>query len=143
MIKKNRSLIKFTFASDYRGGLVAIDFEKQLPFNPKRFFTTFDVPSDAVRGEHAHFECDQVLFAIAGEIRVLLNDGFHRQEFLLDDPTVGLYVPKLTWGTQEHLTSSSILGVFASRVYEESDYIRNFDSYFELVRHNRFDRKTH
>ena len=64
---------------------------------------------------------------------VLLNDGFHSQEFILDDPTVGLYVPKLTWGSQESLMPSSILGVFASHVYEESDYIRDFDSYIELV----------
>jgi UDP-2-acetamido-3-amino-2,3-dideoxy-glucuronate N-acetyltransferase len=134
--KKNWGLFQFTFASDYRGDLVAIDFDKQLPFKPKRFFTTFNVPNGAVRGEHAHFECDQVLLAIAGEVRVLLDDGFNRQEFMLDDPTVGLYVPKLTWGSQESLTPSSILGVFASHVYEEADYIRDFDRYIKLIRQN-------
>lgn len=127
------TLIEFTFAADSRGDLVAIEFQKQLPFEPKRFFATYNVPPTAVRGEHAHIKCDQVLFALAGEIRVLLNDGVHTQEFLLDDPTIGPYVPKLTWGTQESLNSSSILGVFASHPYEESDYIRSFDEFVKFV----------
>ena len=126
-------LIRFTFASDARGDLLAIEFEKQLPFEPKRFFTTYNVPITAVRGEHAHIECEQVLFALAGSIRVLLDNGVITQEFLLDDPTIGLYVPKQIWGTQESLSSSSILGVFASHAYEESDYIRSFDAFLELV----------
>jgi UDP-2-acetamido-3-amino-2,3-dideoxy-glucuronate N-acetyltransferase len=134
MKKNNWNMLKFTLASDFRGDLVAIDFEKQLPFSPKRFFYTFNVPNTALRGEHAHIECEQVLIAIAGKIRVLLNDGSQNKEFILDDPAVGLYVPKFTWASQESQTSSSILGVFASHVYEESDYIRNFDSYIELVR---------
>ena len=126
-------LIRFTFASDNRGDLLAIELQNQLPFEPKRFFATYNVPSTAVRGEHAHIECEQVLFALAGSIRVLLNDGVCNQEFLLDDPTIGLYIPNHIWGTQESLSSSSILGVFASHAYEESDYIRSFDEFLHLV----------
>jgi UDP-2-acetamido-3-amino-2,3-dideoxy-glucuronate N-acetyltransferase len=134
MTCKNWSLIKFFRTSDNRGNLVAIDFEKQLPFIPKRFFVTFDVPSETVRGEHAHLECAQVLLPIAGRIHVLLNDGFQSQEYTLDDPSVGLYIPKLIWSTQKSLGSSSVLGVFASHAYEESDYIRNFEKFVEFVR---------
>ena len=126
-------LIQFTFASDYRGDLVAIEFRNQLPFQPERFFATYNVPAIAVRGEHAHIECDQVLLPLAGKTRVVLSDGFQQHEFLLEDPTVGLYVPKLTWGTQQSLTASSILGVFASHAYEESDYIRNYANFLEKV----------
>ncbi len=129
-------LIRFTFASDTRGDLLAIELQNQLPFKPKRFFATYNVPSATVRGEHAHIECEQVLFALAGRIRILLHDGVRNQEFLLDDPAIGLYVPKQIWGTQESLSSSSILGVFASHPYEDSDYIRSFDAFLELV-HNR------
>ena len=128
------NLIKFTFASDHRGDLLAIEFQKQLPFDPKRFFATYNVPNTAIRGEHAHLECGQVLFALAGEIRVTLDNGFQTDEFLLDDPTVGLFIPKLTWGTQQSLTTSAILGVFASHVYDESDYLRNYDQFLERVR---------
>ena len=134
MMDKKWGLIGFTLASDSRGDLVAIEFEKQLPFRPNRFFTTFNVPNKALRGEHAHVNCEQVLVAIAGKIRVLLNDGSHSQEFILDDPNIGLYIPKLVWGTQESLEPSSVLGVFASHNYEESDYIRNFDSFINLVK---------
>ena len=133
MSNENWRLIQFTFASDSRGDLLAIEFQKQLPFEPKRFFATYNVPSVAVRGEHAHLECHQVLLAIAGKIRVVLTDGIRTEEFLLDDPTVGLYVPKLTWGTQESLISSSILGVFASHDYDELDYIRNYDQFLMRV----------
>lgn len=133
MTDKKSCLIEFFRTSDHRGNLFAVDFEKQLPFYPKRFFATFDVPTDALRGEHAHLECDQVLIAIAGEIHVLVNDGFYIQEFTLNDPSVGLYIPKLTWSTQQSLSPSSVLGVFASHLYEESDYIRNFDKFLGIV----------
>lgn len=112
---------------------MAIEFQKQLPFEPKRFFATYNVPNLAVRGEHAHLVCQQVLLALAGEIRVTLNNGFETEEFLLDDPTVGLYIPELTWGTQESVNSSAILGVFASHHYEDSDYVRVFDDFLKLM----------
>ena len=127
------SLIRFTHNSDSRGNLMAIEFQRQLPFMPKRFFATYHVPIIAVRGKHAHIQCEQVLLALAGEIRVLLDDGFSTQEFLLDDPTVGLYVPKLIWGSQESLAPSSILGVFASHDYEESDYVKDYDEFLRIV----------
>ena len=127
-------LNKFTVASDTRGDLLAIEFDGQLPFVPKRFFATYNVPPLVIRGEHAHINCEQILVALAGEIRVRLDDGFQTQEFILDDPSIGLFVPKLTWGTQESLTSHSILGVFASHAYDELDYLRIYDQFLEIVR---------
>jgi UDP-2-acetamido-3-amino-2,3-dideoxy-glucuronate N-acetyltransferase len=132
-MNKSWDLIKFTYASDKRGDLVAVDFNKQLPFCPKRFFTTFNVPNSMVRGEHAHLECEQVLVAIKGKIKVFLSDGINSEEFHLEDPTVGLYVPALIWGTQTSQSSGSILGVFASLPYDESDYIRNYAQFLERI----------
>jgi UDP-2-acetamido-3-amino-2,3-dideoxy-glucuronate N-acetyltransferase len=134
MKDKKWSLIDFTFASDHRGDLVAIDFEKHLPFDPKRFFTTFGVPSDAVRGEHAHYECEQVLVVLKGEIRISLTNGHESEVFHLKSPSMGLFLPSMIWGVQESLNSSSVLGVFASHPYDEADYIRNYEQYLREIK---------
>jgi hypothetical protein len=133
MNKKEWKLIEFTFVKDKRGDLIAIDFEKQLPFFPKRFFSTFNVPNSTVRGSHAHFECEQVLVALKGEVLVSLTNGHESEEILLSSPSTGLFMPSMVWGTQEALDSSSVLGVFASHAYDDADYIRNYDHYLKEV----------
>jgi hypothetical protein len=126
-------LIHFTFASDIRGDLVAIDLENQLPFRPVRFFSTSNVPVGTVRGSHAHLNCHQVFIALCGEILVTLDDGYSEQSFLLNQPSVGLYVCNLVWGTQKSLTINSVLGVFASHLFSESDYVREYSKFKQLI----------
>jgi UDP-2-acetamido-3-amino-2,3-dideoxy-glucuronate N-acetyltransferase len=126
-------LIEFTSAKDKRGDLVSVDFEKQLPFLPKRFFSTFNVPNSVVRGSHAHYECEQVLVALKGQVLVSLTNGSDTEEILLSSPSIGLFLPSMVWGTQESLDSSSVLGVFASHAYDDADYIKNYDQYLREV----------
>lgn len=125
-------LLRFTEASDLRGDLSAVLFAEQLPFTPQRFFSVFNVGSDKVRGEHAHLNCEQVLVVLAGSVSVLIDDGEIRQELRLSDPSLGLYLPAMTWGSQFNFSEDSVLGVFASDPYDPDDYIR---SYEEFLRH--------
>ena len=124
-------LIDFTRASDLRGDLSAVSFPKQLPFTPQRFFSVFNVGSDKVRGEHAHLNCEQVLVALAGSVSVLIDDGTTRQEVRLSDPSVGLYLPAMTWGSQFNFSEDSVLGVFASDSYDPDDYIRSYEEFLK------------
>lgn len=126
-------LLKLTRVDDLRGGLIASDFASQLPFQPRRAFVVFDVPSADVRGEHAHRECSQVLIAIRGSMHALADDGVHRQEFVLDRPEVALHMPAMTWGTQYRYSADAVLLVFASHSYDSTDYVRNYDEFIVLA----------
>ena len=122
-------LIAFDGASDMRGDLMVVSLEKGLPFVPQRFFAVYGVPSEDVRGEHAHRRCEQVLVCLSGSVRAVVDDGTSRQEFLLDDPRVGLYMPAMTWGTQYRYSPEAVMGVFASLPYDEGDYLRTYDEF--------------
>lgn len=118
---------------DMRGDLSVGEFEKDLPFSPKRYFLVFNVPSREVRGEHAHKKCHQFLICVRGSCGVLLDNGRERRELLLDSPTVGIYVPPMIWGTQYRYSEDAVLLVFASHIYDPADYIRSYDEYISLV----------
>ncbi|MFC4172891.1 WxcM-like domain-containing protein [Microvirga sp. GCM10011540] len=116
-------------AKDLRGELSVGEFERDLPFTPKRYFLVFNVPSREVRGEHAHKACDQFLICVRGSCGVLLDDGHVRREVTLDRPGLGVYMPAMTWGTQYRYSSDAVLLVFASHYYDADDYIRSYDEF--------------
>ena len=77
------------FVEDMRGNLSVGEYHRDIPFVPKRYFLVFDVPTPEVRGEHAHKLCHQFLICVRGSCRVLLDDGTHRREIMLDRPDLG------------------------------------------------------
>lgn len=111
---------------DLRGDLLAREYGKDLPFIPERYFIVFDVPSKEVRGEHAHRVCKQFLVCLKGSVSVVCDDGTNRQEFVLDSPELGLYVPPMVWSIQYKYTADALLLVLASHAYDSADYIRNY-----------------
>lgn len=127
------SLHRFTFVEDLRGNLAAGDFEKELPFQPKRHFLVFGVPGREVRGEHAHHKCHQFLIAPHGSVAVVADDGAARREVLLDHPSLGFYLPPLTWGIQYKYSADAVLLVFASNPYDPNDYIRDYDEFLKVL----------
>lgn len=114
---------------DIRGSLSAGEFDRQLPFIPKRYFLVFDVPSQETRGEHAHKKCHQFLICVKGSVRVLADDGKHRQEFTLNSPSSGIHLSPMIWGTQYRYSSDAVLLVFASEHYDNADYIRDYNDF--------------
>lgn len=115
--------------SDMRGALSVGDFHADLPFVPQRYFTVFNVPSQETRGEHAHRRCHQFLICVHGSVRVLADDGQHREEFTLDSSSLGIHLPPMTWGTQYRYSSDAVLLVFASEAYDATEYIRSYDEF--------------
>ena len=126
-------LFELPFISDPRGNLTVGEFERTIPFRPKRYFMTFDVPDARMRGEHAHRECEQFLVCVRGSCAVVVDDGSRREEFLLDRPTLGIHVPPMIWATEYKHTSDSTLMVFASHYYDPGDYIRDYREFLELA----------
>lgn len=132
-------LLHVTVASDLRGSLAAVEFNTDLPFTPKRFFAVFGVPSTNVRGEHAHYKCEQFLVCFSGSVSCIVDDGTSRAEYLLDNPGIGLHIPALNWGTQYRYSTDSVLGVFASQPYDPNDYIRDYDEFLSVRRSQPID----
>ena len=120
--------------ADLRGNLVAGEIGRFLPFDVKRFFVVHGVSSRQIRGQHAHRKCHQFLVCVRGSCRVIADDGRHRQEFLLDTPARGVYVPPKTWGVQYDYSADAALLVFASHVYDPADYVRDYEAFLRLVR---------
>ena len=127
-------LLKLPSTSDIRGSLTVGEFSRTIPFNVKRYFVVFDVPSAETRGEHAHRKCHQCLTCIHGTMRAIVDDGTAREEFLLDRPDMVLYVPPMIWGTQYQYSKDATLLVLASEFYEKDDYIRSYDEFLSLVK---------
>lgn len=120
--------------ADMRGDLSAAEFPKDIPFEPKRYFIVFDVPSAEIRGEHAHRRCDQFLVCVKGSCAVLADDGRAREEIRLDRPEVGVRLPPMTWGVQYKYSPDAVLLVFASEHYDPADYIRSYDEFLALAK---------
>ena len=118
---------------DMRGSLTVCEFERQVPFVPRRTFMVFDVPSREVRGEHAHLRCHQFLICVRGSCAVVADDGTSKVEVTLDTPNLGLYLPPLTWGIQYKYSSDALLMVFASDYYEPTDYIRSYSEFLATI----------
>jgi acetyltransferase-like isoleucine patch superfamily enzyme len=114
---------------DLRGALSVGEFDKDLPFAPKRYFLVHDVVSERIRGEHAHIRCQQFLICIHGACSLIADDGKNRQEFRLDRPNLGVYLPPKVWGVQYKFTRDAVLLVFASEHYDPEDYVRNYDEF--------------
>jgi UDP-2-acetamido-3-amino-2,3-dideoxy-glucuronate N-acetyltransferase len=118
---------------DMRGNLMAAEFAQNLPFQPKRCFFVYDVPSHKIRGEHAHKNCEQFLIAVHGELSVVVDDGVQRKEIRLDRPSMGLYMPAKIWGIQYKFSSDAVLAVFASHPYQSEDYIRVYSDFLRYI----------
>ena len=114
---------------DLRGSLAVADVEGSLPFKPKRFFVVYGVPSEEVRGEHAHRKCHQFLICVRGSVKLVLDDGTTREEVMLDHPSFGVHISPMVWATQYGYSKDAVLLVFASESYDAADYIRNYDDW--------------
>lgn len=118
---------------DVRGHLTVGEFGRELPFIPRRYFITFQIPSQQTRGEHAHRHCEQFLVCVSGRCSVAVDDGEHQAEYCLDRTTMGIYVPPMVWATEFRHSPDSSLLVFASHPYDAGDYIRDYQEFRTLV----------
>lgn len=126
-------LVRMPLIEDLRGALTFGEINQHLPFEPKRYFIVFDVPSREVRGEHAHLELHELLICIRGSCSVYLDDGISHDEIALSTPTMGLHIPPMVWGVQYKYSPDAILLVLASDIYKADDYIRDYDEFIKLL----------
>ncbi|PPU77916.1 isomerase [Xanthomonas cucurbitae] len=119
--------------ADMRGSLSVGDFDSFLPFNARRYFLVYGVPTQETRGEHAHKRCHQFLVCVSGSVRVLADDGTRRIDVELNSPNQGIHLPPMIWGTQYKYSKDAVLLVFASEPYDTDEYIRDYSSFKSLT----------
>lgn len=127
--------IKYMFQphGDERGQLVALEEFKDIPFNIKRVYFMYDTNKDVRRGYHAHKKLEQILVCIHGTCKILLDNGIEKKVIPLEKPYEGLYVPNNMWREMYDFSHDAVLLVLASELYDESDYIRNYDEFLKII----------
>jgi len=118
--------------NDPRGGLSSIEATIDIPIEIKRIFYMHHVVTD--RGGHAHTDTDQVIIAMSGTIKIRLFDGNHTEEYIMDDCTKGLYVPRLTFIDLYDFSSGAVCLVLANTHYDMRKSLRNMHDYLEYLK---------
>lgn len=123
----------FTEHGDQRGQLIAVEGERDIPFPIRRVYYMYGVGEGVRRGYHAHKELEQILLCMHGSCKVLLDDGSERKSVLLDNPGTGLYIGHATWREIYDFSPGAVLVVLASEIYDERDYIRDYDEFLNYL----------
>lgn len=125
-------LIDFPVLGDNRGKLVVIEGNRHVPFEIKRVYYIYGTSPDVARGFHAHKELRQVAVCLSGQCRIVMDDGSKKKDVILNSPSQALLVDKMQWHEMYDFSSDCVLMVLASNVYDESDYIRDYESFISL-----------
>lgn len=100
-----------------------------IPFPIKRVYYILDADPKKVRGFHAHKKTKQVIFCIQGDIKLVLDNGKKRKKIFLDQPNIGVLIDKMIWHEMKDFKKETILLVLASKVFDEKDYIRDYEKF--------------
>jgi oxalate decarboxylase/phosphoglucose isomerase-like protein (cupin superfamily) len=123
------AIIPLPKAGDRKGYITAVNNYREIPFNVRRIFYLYDIPSGESRGGHAHKECHQLIIAASGSFEILLDDGLAKRVVALNRPDSGLHVPPGIWASEINFASGSVCLVLASDEYSEEDYLRNYQDF--------------
>jgi len=134
VITINNLLLTKTTGDEKIGFLSFFESNKDIPFEIKRIYYTYNVPVNTKRGMHAHKELNQVLWCPYGEIEVILDNGREKKNYLLNSPDKALLVGKGIWHEMLWKKENSVLCVAASEYYDENDYIRDYNEFLKYVK---------
>ncbi len=134
---KDCKIIELPKIADPRGNLTFIEGNGHIPFDIKRVYYLYDVPGGETRGGHAHKNLQQFIIAMNGSFDVVLDDGKEKKRFHLNRAYYGLYLSSMIWRELDNFSSGSVCMVLASMMYDESDYIRDYDEFLQKVKENQ------
>lgn len=132
MTVHNCNLIYLPKIQNRAGNITPVHGQTEIPFDINRIFYLYDIPGGESRGAHAHKECHQFLIAVSGAFEVLLDDGNVQRMVSLNRSYIGLHIPPMIWASEINFSSGAICLVFASHLYDEKDYIRQYDEFLAL-----------
>jgi len=131
-------VIKYVFQphGDDRGQLVSLEEFKDIPFRIKRVYYMYNTKENVIRGHHAHKSLQQILVCIHGSCKIMLDNGKEKKIIPLEKPYEGLYVSNAMWREMYDFSPDAVLMVLASELYDESDYIRDYNEFLEYVKNS-------
>jgi dTDP-4-dehydrorhamnose 3,5-epimerase-like enzyme len=135
-------LIKFEIKGDDRGSLIALENNKNIPFEIRRVYYIFDTKNGVRRGYHAHKNLRQALICVSGSCKILLDNGREKEEIELNSPDQGLLIESMIWREMFDFSHGCVLLALADNYYNEADYIRNYQHFLEYINNgeNNFGR---
>jgi hypothetical protein len=125
-------LLKLPIVVNRSGNLTALHEMIDVPFEIRRVFYQYDIPTGVSRGGHAHKSCHEFLVAVSGSFEVLLDDGINQKAIALDRPFAALHIPPTIWLEERNFSSGSICLVLASEFYDDADHIREYKEFLKL-----------
>lgn len=120
--------------SSDRGSLSVVEFDESIPFEIKRVYFTYDIPTEAERGGHAHIMQHEIVVAASGSFEVVVDDGNKEKIVFLNNPGKGLHLTPGIWRELKGFSSGSVVLVMSSDVFDEDDYIREYNEFKESVK---------
>jgi dTDP-4-dehydrorhamnose 3,5-epimerase-like enzyme len=132
-------LIDFQKHGDERGMLVALEENKEIPFAIRRVYYMYDTAHGVRRGYHAHKQLEQILICVHGSCTIHLDNGTECEEVILDKPCMGLYIANNVWREMYDFSEDAVLMVLASQLYDEKDYIRDYQAFIDYIREDRVE----
>ena len=111
------------------GNITSLENLITIPFEIKRVYYLYDIPGGENRGGHAHKNLQQFIIAVSGAFDVLLDDGINKKIVHLDRPYIGLHIVPGIWRELINFSSGSVCFVLASSIYDEDDYIRDYNKF--------------
>lgn len=125
----NCSVVELPVIHNLAGNIAVLENQFNIPFDVKRVYYLYDIPTNSTRGGHAHYELEQYVIATSGSFSFVLDDGKERKEVFLNRPNKALHIKKGIWREMKDFSGGSVCLVLASMPYTESDYIRDYDEF--------------
>lgn len=127
-------VLKFKAIGDESGKLIALENNKYVPFEIKRVYYIYDSLHHITRGKHAHCDLQQLCICVKGSCDFLLDNGKEKSIIRMSSPEDGLYIKNLIWREMFNFSSDCVLLVLASDYYKESDYIRDYKTFIDMIK---------
>lgn len=116
------------------GELSIVEVGKQLPFSIQRIYTIDHCVPNLVRGHHAHKKTYQAFFCLRGSVDLMLDNGMQKETVHLDTPHIGVHIAPKVWHEMKNITNETLLLVLASELYDEKDYIRDYQDFLLYIK---------
>lgn len=120
---KNAYLIQFEKYVDERGALIPFEYNKNCPFDVKRCFFVYNIPTFSRRGNHINIKSKNLLVAINGSCKVKVVYDNIQNIFILNSPDIGLFIDKNVYREIYEFDSNCILLCISDTIYQKEEYI--------------------
>ncbi|MBT0821394.1 sugar 3,4-ketoisomerase [Campylobacter lari] len=116
-------IIDFNALGDQSDGfLVALESNKNIPFEIKRVYYIWGNQQDKIRGKHAHKDLEQIVICVKGSCDFILDNGIIKKHIHLNQPSQGLYIGNNIWREFTNFSKDCVVMVIASKYYDIDDY---------------------